>query len=229
MTIAEQVQALEKAFASHQVTVQADVDMPCLCVPVDQLSVVMQRLRDDEPGYFQQLTDLCGVDYSLYGCDEWTTDNTANTGYSRARGEQMTAQSTWSHTRFCVTYHLLSISANRRLRVQVFLDDETPRLPSVVDIWPAANWFERETYDLFGIVFDGHPDLRRILTDYGFHGHPFRKDFPLIGEVEMRYDATLQRCVYEPVSIKNRVVVPRVIRQDNRWLSSAQDNMVTDD
>jgi NADH-quinone oxidoreductase subunit C len=124
----------------------------------------------------------------------------------------------WSGKRFASVIHLLSVSNNLRIRVKSFCqDDEVPRVPSVVDIWNGVNWFERESFDLFGILYDGHPDLRRILTDYGFVGHPFRKDFPLIGEVEMRYDAKTERCVYEPVSIEPRVLVPRVIREDGRF------------
>jgi NADH-quinone oxidoreductase subunit C len=121
--------------------------------------------------------------------------------------------------RFAAIYHLLSLTHNHRIRLRVFVNPETLRIPSVMDIWPAANWFEREAFDLFGIIFEGHPDLRRILTDYGFIGHPFRKDFPLIGNVEVRYDATAKRVVYEPVSITPRILEPKVIRRDNRYES----------
>src|SRR5207247_2004151 len=123
----------------------------------------------------------------------------------------------WKKPRFGVVYHLLSYQHNHRVRLRAFADGEPPMVDSVIDIWESANWFEREVFDLYGILFKGHPDLRRILTDYGFVGHPFRKDFPLIGNVEMRYDATLARCVYEPVSIRPRTLVPKVIRKDNRY------------
>ncbi len=153
------------------------------------------RLLRDEPAFrFEQLIDLAGVDYLAYGRE-------------RPGGG-------WQGPRFAVVYHLLSLAHNRRLRLRVRLDDDLPRLDSVVEIWPSANWYEREAFDLFGIVFEGHPDLRRILTDYGFIGHPFRKDFPLSGHVEMRYDPDKGRVVYQPVSIEPRVLVPRVIREE---------------
>jgi NADH-quinone oxidoreductase subunit C len=152
-------------------------------------------LRDEDPFNFEQLIDLCGVDYSEYGMDD----------------------DRWRGPRFAVVYHLLSVSRNQRLRLRVFLDEAVPRVDSVTDVWSSADWYEREAFDLFGFLFDGHPDLRRILTDYGFIGHPFRKDFPLIGNVEMRYDPDKRRVVYEPVSIEMRVTVPRVIRHDSRY------------
>ncbi len=156
---------------------------------------VCRILRDDASFAFEQLTDLCGVDYQLY--------------------RQEAPEGARRGPRFAVVYHLLSLKHNRRIRLRAFLDDELPIVDSVVDIWNSANWYEREAFDLFGIVFEGHPDLRRILTDYGFVGHPFRKDFPLIGEVEMRYDDEKQRVVYEPVSIEPRTLVPRVIREED--------------
>jgi NADH-quinone oxidoreductase subunit C len=151
----------------------------------------------DAPGLkFKQLTDLCGVDYGGYGKVEWS--------------------GALSAARFAVVYHLLSLEHNQRLRVRVFAaDSELPVVPSVIDLWPSANWYEREAFDLFGIVFTGHPDLRRILTDYGFVGHPFRKDFPLSGNVEMRYDPDQQRVIYQPVTIEPRETVPRVVRVEN--------------
>jgi NADH-quinone oxidoreductase subunit C len=152
----------------------------------------MQTLREAPGCKFEQLIDLCGVDYSAY------------------------RDSVWEGPRFCVVSHLLSVSLNQRLRVKVFCtDDDLPMLPSVMHLWASANWFEREAFDLYGILFDGHVDLRRILTDYGFIGHPFRKDFPLSGHVEMRYDEELRRVVYQPVSIEPREITPRVIREDN--------------
>ncbi|MBU0893056.1 MAG: NADH-quinone oxidoreductase subunit C [Gammaproteobacteria bacterium] len=151
----------------------------------------MQQLRDAPGCQFEQLIDLCGVDYSAYA-------DVVNEGL-----------------RYCVVSHLLSVSLNQRLRVKVYCaDDDFPMVASVSDLWNSANWYEREAFDLFGIVFDGHNDLRRILTDYGFIGHPFRKDFPLSGHVEMRYDAEQRRVVYEPVSIEPREITPRIIRED---------------
>ncbi|MFN3594931.1 MAG: NADH-quinone oxidoreductase subunit C [Thiobacillaceae bacterium] len=152
---------------------------------------VAQRLRD-EPGLaFDMLIDLAGVDYSAY------------------------KDGAWAGRRFAVVLHLLSVAKNHRLRVRTFCtDDDFPVLPSLVEVWPAANWFEREAFDLYGIVFEGHPDLRRLLTDYGFIGHPFRKDFPLSGHVEMRYDPELKRVIYQPVTIEPREVTPRIVRED---------------
>lgn len=155
---------------------------------------VCRMLRDDPVFAFEQLMDVCGVDYATFRLE--------------AREGVRTGP------RFAVVHHLLSLKHNRRLRLRAFLDDEMPIIASVCDIWPSANWFEREAFDLFGIMFDGHPDLRRILTDYGFIGHPFRKDFPLIGQVEMRYDEAKRRVVYQPVTIEPRVLVPRVIRDE---------------
>ncbi len=155
---------------------------------------VCQMLRDDPDFSYAQVIDVCGVDYLDYGRES-------------ARPPRV-------GPRFAVVYHLLSVTHNHRLRLRAFLDEALPIVSSVVDVWNGANWFEREAFDLFGIVFDGHPDLRRLLTDYGFVGHPFRKDFPLIGQVEMRYDPETQRVVYQPVSIDARVLVPRTIRDE---------------
>ena len=170
---------------------------------------VCHMLRDD-PGFaYEQLMDVCGVDYLYYGLgDAQGSASAAKDGTSEA------AEGARQGPRYAVVYHLLSLQHNHRLRLRTFLDDEMPLVASVVDVWNAANWFEREAFDLFGIVFEGHPDLRRILTDYGFVGHPFRKDFPLIGQVEMRYDPDKQRVVYQPVSIEARILVPRVIRDE---------------
>jgi NADH-quinone oxidoreductase subunit C len=163
-----------------------------LVIPRADMLDVMRTLRDDYDLRFEQLIDVCGLDYSAYG------------------------DGTWEGARFAAVYHLLSVSKNQRLRVRVFCtDDDFPVVDSVIGLWPAANWFEREAFDLFGIVFEGHPDLRRILTDYGFIGHPFRKDFPLSGHVEMRYDPDQKRVVYQPVSIEEREITPRVIREDS--------------
>lgn len=163
-----------------------------LIVNAGDLLEVMTALRDRPELRFEQLIDVCGVDYSAYG-------NAAHAG-----------------PRFAAVYHLLSIANNRRLRVRVFApDDEFPVIDSVIGVWPSANWFEREAFDLFGIVFNGHPDLRRILTDYGFIGHPFRKDFPISGNVEMRYDPDQQRVIYQPVTIEPREITPRIVREEH--------------
>lgn len=200
-------------------TQQIKLDELTIEVAPEDIHSVCLALRDEEDFKFEQLIDVCGVDYLHYGLSEWQTEEATLTGYSRAVEDKEYDSTASSHKRrFAVVYHLLSIKHNWRLRVRSFVDGEPPRIPSVIDIWESANWFEREAFDLYGILFDGHPDLRRILTDYGFVGHPFRKDFPLIGHVEMRYDATLKRCVYEPVSIQPRTLVPKVIRHDNRYL-----------
>ncbi|HEX7972748.1 MAG TPA: NADH-quinone oxidoreductase subunit C [Thiobacillus sp.] len=163
-----------------------------LVVKPQAYASAMRTLRDHPDCRFEQLIDLCGMDYSDYG------------------------EGAWEGSRFAVVVHLLSVSHNQRVRVRVFCpDDDLPLVASLVDTWPSANWFEREAFDLYGIVFEGHPDLRRILTDYGFIGHPFRKDFPLSGNVEMRYDPTQQRVIYQPVSIEPREIVPRIVRDES--------------
>ena len=180
--------------------------------PRDLKSVCLE-LRDTEGMKLEMLLDLCGVDYLSYGQAEWNTGDATSTGFGR--GVDTSVDSGRNERRFAVVYQLMSVSLNHRLRLKVYVDDgEPPIVDSVIDIWPSANWYEREAFDLFGILFDGHPDLRRLLTDYGFIGHPFRKDFPLIGNVEVRYDPDKGRVVYEPVSIEPRVLVPRVIRTD---------------
>jgi NADH-quinone oxidoreductase subunit C len=190
-------------------------------------------LRDDPNLKFEMLMDLCGVDYQTYGKDEWQTYSATGTGFSRGtlRDEDPAAQAGDMQSvdyrpagRFAVVYHLLSITHNHRLRLKVFCaDDRRPMLDSVMPIWSSADWYEREAFDLFGILFKGHPDLRRLLTDYGFIGHPFRKDFPLIGNVEMRYDPEKGRVVYQPVTIAPRTLVPKVIREDNRYEPELKD------
>lgn len=187
----------------------------------EQLIEVSLVLRDEEQFQFTQLSDLCGVDYLSYGQVEWETEDTTSTGFSRGVSAEVPVEKEEGASRFCVVYHLLSIAHNRRLRLRCFIKNESPRLSSVISVWAAANWYEREAFDLFGIMFEGHPDLRRILTDYGFIGHPFRKDFPLEGNVEVRYDPDKGRVVYQPVTIKNRVLVPRVIRKDHRFDNNA--------
>ncbi|HJV06904.1 MAG TPA: NADH-quinone oxidoreductase subunit C [Chromobacteriaceae bacterium] len=166
-------------------------ELTIVCKPADLLEVA-EQLRDHADLSFEQCIDLCGMDYSTY------------------------RDAAWDGARFAVVYHLLSVKYNWRLRLRTFAsDDDFPVVPSVEPIWNAANWFEREAFDLYGIVFEGHPDLRRILTDYGFVGHPFRKDFPLSGHVEMRYDPTQQRVIYQPVTIEPREITPRIIREEN--------------
>jgi len=187
------------------------------------LIAVATALRDEPAFRFGELIDLCGMDYLGYGQTEWDTQTVTGTGFSRGVEGQAMGRFNWAERprgnqqprRFAAVIQLLSIEHNRRLRLRVFCDDDTlPVLPSLTAVWPSANWFEREAFDLYGIIFDGHQDLRRILTDYGFVGHPFRKDFPLIGNVEVRYDPEQKRVVYEPVSIEPRVLVPRTIRDD---------------
>lgn len=175
-------------------------------------------LRDEPEFLFDILIDVCGVDYLHYGLDDWQTQTATESGFSRGVTKQPIRINEKHSTRFAVVYHLLSVEKNHRLRLRVNLPNENDLMvDSVVSIWAAANWFEREAFDLYGIMFKGHPDLRRILTDYGFSGHPFRKDFPLVGKVEARYDAKLKKVVYEPVSIEPRILEPKVIRKDNRY------------
>lgn len=184
----------------------------------ENLIPVCTSLRDEEQFAFAQLTDVCGLDYLAYGEADWETQDTTSTGFSRGVSKGVYDEDKVEFpARLAVVYHLLSIKHNRRLRLRCFVNNNPPRVNSVVDIWASANWFERETFDLFGILFDGHPDLRRILTDYGFIGHPFRKDFPLEGNVEVTFDKEKQRVAYQPVSIENRVLVPKIIRHDHRY------------
>lgn len=196
----------------------SEVEELTIDVPAHDWHAMALYLRDQLG--FEQLIDLCGVDYSAYGQVNWATDTAVNAGFSRgvfdfevtAKADELADQK-----RFAVVTHLLSIEFNQRLRVKVFCDDaQFPMVDSVCDVWASVNWFEREAFDLYGIAFKGHPDLRRLLTDYGFVGHPLRKDFPLEGHVEMRYDPAQNRVIYEPVSIENRVNTPRVIRPTDR-------------
>ena len=188
---------LQNALGSALLQTSTRLDELTIVVSAHVLTQTMRTLRDHADCRFEQLIDLCGLDYSEYGNGVRVLDH-------------------GDGARFAVVYHLLSVSLNQRVRVRVFCpDDDLPLIASMVDIWPSANWYEREAFDLYGIVFEGHPDLRRILTDYGFIGHPFRKDFPLSGNVEMRYDPTQQRVIYQPVSIEPRVIVPRIVREDS--------------
>jgi NADH-quinone oxidoreductase subunit C len=178
-------------------------------VKADGMLDVLTRLRDAAELRFEQLIDLCGIDYSTYGSD-------VSEGGAYFRSDIAPADAAALPHRFAAVYNLLSVQHNARIRVRIFAeDDDFPVLASAIDIWPSANWYEREAFDLYGIVFTGHPDLRRILTDYGFVGNPFRKDFPLSGNVEMRYDPEQQRVVYQPVSIEPREVTPRIVREEN--------------
>jgi NADH-quinone oxidoreductase subunit C len=189
---------------------------------------VATALRNEADFGFEMLMDVCGVDYLSYGDDEWNTSDATGTGFSRGVEQKpviLDESDEFDERRFAVVYHLLSLRNNFRLRLRVFTGtDNPPIVKSVVDIWNGANWFEREAFDLYGILFDGHPDLRRILTDYGFIGHPFRKDFPLIGNVEVIYDPEKGRVAYQPVSIEPRTLVPRVIRDDNRYSADLKDS-----
>ena len=202
-------------------------------VAAEHLIEVCTSLRDDSVFAYQQLIDLCGVDYSQYGQAEWRTEKASATGFSRGVdaatmgrltfGDEL-EQAEQDKPRFASVMQLISYTHNRRLRVRVYAqNNDFPMIPSVVEIWRSADWYEREAFDLYGILYTGHPDLRRILTDYGFVGHPFRKDFPLVGHVEMRYDPEQKRVVYEPVSIDPRVLVPRVKRDDHRYLGEVAD------
>ncbi len=193
----------------------------------DDLIEVARALRDEPDFHFEMLIDVCGVDYLTYGSDEWTTQSAAGSGYSRGVEREpviLDEADTFDPERFAVVYHLLSLRNNARLRLRIFTGDANPPIvKSVVNIWNSANWFEREAFDLFGILFEGHPDLRRILTDYGFIGHPFRKDFPLIGNVEVTYDPDKGRVVYQPVTIEPRTLVPKVIRDDGQYSAAPGD------
>lgn len=182
---------LQEKFQDKVLSIDMALDELTLsCKPADWLGIAMQ-LRDDADFAFEQCVDLCGVDYRSY------------------------RNQPWDGPRFAVVLHLLSLKHNRRLRVRTFCgNDDFPQLDSLVDVWNGLNWFEREAFDLFGVVFVGHPDLRRVLTDYGFIGHPFRKDFPISGYVEMRYDDEQKRVIYQPVSIEPREIVPRVVREE---------------
>ncbi|HQU15438.1 MAG: NADH-quinone oxidoreductase subunit C [Chromatiales bacterium 21-64-14] len=204
---------LERSETAHgEVTIE---------VSSDRLVELCTALRDEADFAFQQLIDLCGVDYAEYGEAEWISEGATSQGFSRGvlgHDAEIEEARRPERARYAVVYHLLSVLHNVRLRVRTYAVDEAfPVVGSVTGVWNSANWYEREAFDLFGIIFEGHPDLRRILTDYGFVGHPFRKDFPLSGTVEVRYDPEKKRVVYEPVSIEPRVLVPRVIRHDHRY------------
>ena len=199
-------QKLSKAFGKKNVS--ESLNELTLNIKSEDVLEVCKKLKDEFQ--FEILMDLCGIDYLTYGDSDWN-GNASSSGFGRARQAQQSTNQ--KEQRFGVVYHLLSVSTNQRLRVKALLSSENLMIQSVTKIWNCADWFEREAFDLFGILFENHNDLRRILTDYGFVGHPLRKDFPMIGEVEMRYDEELGRVVYEPVSIEPNVNVPRVIRK----------------
>lgn len=194
-----------------------DYDELTVTVNAPEILQVMSHLKNTPTLAFDMLIDLCGVDYLHYGQADWETNTATVQGFSRASEVNHFTSHDWTKPRFAVVYHLLSISHRHRLRVKTFLSENHLMITSVQSIWKSANWFEREAYDLFGILFKDHPDLRRILTDYGFIGHPFRKDFPLSGHVEVRYDAKTGRVIYEPLDLEPRINVPKVIRHDHRY------------
>ena len=202
-------------------------------VMADDLIECCRILHDNDAFGFDMLMDVSGVDYLSYGRNEWETLSATSTGFSRGisktdgsfAGDVIAETEYKPINRFAVVYHLLSVTNNYRLRLKVFCEsDERPVADSVTGVWASADWYEREVFDLYGIIFRGHPDLRRILTDYGFIGHPFRKDFPLIGNVEMRYDSEKGRVIYQPVTIEPRTLVPKTIRDDNRYEPDLKDS-----
>ncbi len=201
-----EIEAVEATVARGELTIE---------VSKDKLIQICQILRDNQELAFDTIIDVCGVDYSGYGV--------AKDGIVKA-SDVRSKTSKNCKTRYASVYHLLSVKNNHRIRVRTWLDDDFPIVDSVVPLWSGANWFEREAFDLVGILYSGHPDLRRILTDYGFIGHPLRKDFPVVGQVEMRYDANKQRVIYEPVTMEERVIIPRIIRDDNRYAERMQDS-----
>jgi len=226
------VEVLTKRFPERVSVAPPHYGIATLEVEVGAWLEVCRALRDEEPFAFEQLTNLCGVDYLGYGQSEWETADATFEGFGRGIDSLGPGRFDWASRpeagditqRFAVVVHLLSFRHNRRLRIRCFAPDEgMPIVPSLVEIWNSADWYEREAFDLYGIVFEGHPDLRRILTDYGFTGHPFRKDFPLIGNVAVRYDPEKKRVIYEPVEIEPRVGVPRVIRSDSRYKADEVD------
>lgn len=223
---------VEELLGDRVVSVQEDVRQLIVEVKPRDWIDSCTRLRDDEALAFDMLMDLCGVDYLGYGDDEWETAEASGSGFSRGVDHLGPGRFDWASrpeaeqipNRFAVVCQLLSTTHNHRVRLRCHPEEaDFPSLPSLVEVWASANWYEREAFDLYGIVFEGHPDLRRLLTDYGFIGHPFRKDFPLIGNVTVRYDEDRQRVVYEPTEIEPRVLVPRVIRRDSRYVGDQLD------
>ncbi|MDJ0833043.1 MAG: NADH-quinone oxidoreductase subunit C [Gammaproteobacteria bacterium] len=231
--LTQHADALRNHFADKLVKLLLDYDEITIEVKPADLLEVATGLRDEAEFGYQQLADLCGVDYSQFAKSEWQTNETTNTGFSRgvdaatmgrlSFGDELEVEDDQA-PRYASVMHLTSYRHNRRLRVKTFADNnDFPVVPSVTQVWASADWYEREAFDLYGILYSEHPDLRRILTDYGFVGHPFRKDFPLVGHVEMRYDPEQKRVIYEPVSIEPRVLVPRVSRDDHRYIEASDE------
>ncbi|MCF6300837.1 MAG: NADH-quinone oxidoreductase subunit C [Proteobacteria bacterium] len=222
---------LSEVFTDGETVINESGHGVVFTIPSEDWLSVTKTLRDDPKLQFEQLIDLTVVDYLTYGEAEWKTDGVSSTGFSRGITHKGSGRFAWEErtteempNRFAVVVQLLSIKHNQRLTLKCFAPDSgILEVPSLVDIWSGVDWFEREAFDLFGIVFKGHPDLRRILTDYGFIGHPFRKDFPLIGNVEVRYDEEQRRVVYQPVTIEPRVLVPKTVRRDSRYVDSIND------
>jgi NADH-quinone oxidoreductase subunit C len=224
-SVEELASALAARFGDTLVRIASSCGELTFEIPSPSLVTTSRALRDEPEWSFEQLIDLTGVDYLDYGRVEWNTETATSGGFSRGVSRPRETGRESDGKRFAVVYHLLSVAHNRRLRLRCWCEPgEPPLLDSVIAVWKAADWYEREAFDLYGILFRGHPDLRRILTDYGFVGHPFRKDFPLIGNVEVRYDPDRRRVVYEPVQIEPRTLVPRVIREDNRYEAALKDS-----
>jgi NADH-quinone oxidoreductase subunit C len=224
-TVEKLAERIKLHFPAETTIYDEKTDEVTLEVTPERLKEVAGFLRDQPELQFRQLIDLCGVDYLAYGDAEWITFASTDSGFSRGvhRYEPNRDQDQDSPRRFAVVYHLLSLEHNLRLRVRVYCaDPDFPVVDSLIDVWPAANWFEREAFDLYGIHFAGHPDLRRLLTDYGFMGHPFRKDFPISGNVEVRYDPDKGRVIYQPVTIESRTLVPKVIRASRAQIEKEQ-------
>lgn len=215
-SIAELEQKLSAHFQDKIKQAKQHVGELTIEVAADDLLNVCRDLQSHTDFNFEQLIDLTAVDYLVYGKDEWITDDATSSGFSRGT-HALDAMADDEPRRFAVVYHLLSVTNNVRLRLKVYTEQAPYIVPTVTGVWAGANWFEREAFDMYGILFDGHPDLRRILTDYGFVGHPLRKDFPTSGHVEVRFDPEQGRVIYQPVSIEPRVLVPKVIRDDHRY------------
>ena len=218
--------AIQARFAGRLTAVPGSIGEITYEVPAADILDVTRTLRDADGLKFEMCVDVCGVDYLQYGIVEWKTQSATASGFSRGvtRLSQSEPSQLPASRRFAVVYHLLSVSLNHRLRLRSFCEDaDEPMIDSITSVWASSDWFERETFDMFGIMFKGHPDLRRLLTDYGFIGHPFRKDFPLSGNVEVRYDPEKGRVVYQPVTIEPRILVPKVIRHDNRYDAALKD------
>ena len=223
---------IDARFGAQMTRVPSVCDELTFEVDKHDIRSIAEILRNDAEFMVEQLIDVCGVDYLTYGQDEWKTEAATETGFSRGVDRKtviLDESETFDPRRFAVVYHLMSVSGNYRLRLRIFTGESNPPVvQSLVSVWDSANWFEREVFDLFGVLFEGHPDLRRIMTDYGFIGHPFRKDFPLSGNVEVKYDPEKGRVAYQPVTIEERTLVPRVIRADNRYSDELKETLSDD-